>query len=310
MTRSLSDLRMDHEHPNWGGLDPRAATSVFADLTSDTHLPVEVLAKAYWDHRAGEDALAQRRVAEASDDATVSAYYAETPRYLYELSYWEACHDKQSWFRVVARFCKKYRLKNVLDFGGGVGGLTLFLRTHGIHCDYLDVPGKTFDYAARRFAKRNFNVTMRNANDITALPWQSYDAVVAWDVLEHIFELDKAIETIARLLRPKGWFLSKSTFAVESKDHHEHVHLAKHACYADVRRLNQLFTQFGFSFRGQLKPSRFSRLLNTFGLKHAMLGIRIAPRLKHGGNFLIHVLENIPTSLLRREPTLGAKQRP
>ena len=115
----------------------------------------------------------------------------------------------------------------------------------------------------------------------------SYDAVTAWDVLEHLFDLEGAIEKMAMLLRPGGWLMSKSTFAVEG-EHHLGIHLAKHARYADVKQLNHLLSGCGFAFVGQLKPDRLSRLLRRCGLRHAVAGIRIVPRLKHGGNFLVH----------------------
>jgi hypothetical protein len=107
-------------------------------------------------------------------------------------------------------------------------------------------------------------------------------------VLEHIFDLDQAIAGVARLLAPTGHFLSKSTFA-EADSQHLHIHLAKHAPYADVRRFNELMDRHRFGYRGQLKPNRLSRLLRACGLRYTVAGIRISPRLKHGGNFLVHV---------------------
>jgi 2-polyprenyl-3-methyl-5-hydroxy-6-metoxy-1,4-benzoquinol methylase len=188
---------------------------------------------------------------------------------------------------VLWRAAQKYKLRRALDFGGGVGGLALFLRSHGIQCDHLDVPGKTYDYAKWRFARRKLDVALLDATSRKGLPRNTYDTVIAWDVLEHIFDLDGAIKTVAGLLRLHGWFLSKSTFATSDRDDH-HIHLAKHAKYADVNTLNTFMSQQGFRYVGQLKPNRLSRLFRACGLRHAVAGIRIAPRLKHGGNFLIH----------------------
>jgi 2-polyprenyl-3-methyl-5-hydroxy-6-metoxy-1,4-benzoquinol methylase len=227
-------------------------------------------------------------VARATDEATVSAYYAATPHYLYELSYWEASKEKQSWFDVLARACRANGLQRVLDFGGGVGGLTLALRSRGIACDHLDVPGKTTQYAGWRFARHGFPVSILDATSPEKLPSGYYDAVAAWDVLEHIFDLDAAIATIGRLLRPGGWFMSKSSFA-DAGSQHLHIHLAQHAPYADVQTLNGLMDRHGFNFRGQLKPNELSRLLRHCGVSYAVAGVKIAPRLKHGGNFLVHV---------------------
>lgn len=289
--KQFHDQRMDREFPDWGGLDPRAARYAFGDLSTYLGLPIERISQEYWFYRDGQDAAAQRQVAEATDEATVLAYYASTPHYLYELSYWEASLEKQAWFRVLARTCRKYGLQRVLDFGGGVGGLSLYLRLHGISCDHLDVPGKTFDYAAWRFARHKLGVTTRDATAPHTWPKSSYDAVIAWDVLEHLFDLESAIGNIASLLRRDRWFVSKSTFAVNEGDHLD-IHLAKHACYHDLPAFNQLLLQKGFHFVGQLKPSRFSRLLRTCRFRYAVAGIRLVPRLKHGGNFLVHALSD------------------
>ena len=278
---------MLQEHPEWGGMDLAAAPTVFADLTAYLKLPLDRIVRQYWEQHDSNDAAAQLRVAQASDEATVLAYYAETPMYLYQLSFWEATYDKQGWFRVLAAACRKHGLRRVLDFGGGVGGLTLFLHAHGIRCDYLDVPGKTFDYAAWRFAQRGQAVSLFHATQIDGQPEHAYDAVIVWDVLEHLFDLEGAITDIVRLLRPGGWLISKSTFA-HGHGHDEHVHLAKHACYSDVRQFDQLVAHAGFRYRGQLKPNRLSRAVQRLGLRRAVWGVRLAPRLKYGGNFLVH----------------------
>ncbi|MEK7412625.1 MAG: methyltransferase domain-containing protein [Planctomycetota bacterium] len=281
------DPRLEQEFPDWGGLDPQTAEVVFDDLTTYLDRPIETIVHEYWQYRTGPDVIAQEQVGRATDEATVSAYYATTPHYLYELSYWEASRGKQAWFQVLWRAAQRYELQRALDFGGGVGGLSLYLWSHGIQSDHLDVPGKTFDYAAWRFARHNLKVSMHDATTPERWPHSAYDAVVAWDVLEHLFDLDAAIGRIARLLRTDGWLISKSTFA-HSDGHEEGIHLAKHACHQDVRHFNQFLASHAFRYLGQLKPNRLSRLLRTCGLRHAVAGIMVVPRVKHGGNFLVH----------------------
>ncbi len=268
------------------GLASRAACEVFGELTAYLRRPIEDIARRYWEYHLGEDLIAQQRVAEAKVEREVLSYYEHTPHYLYELSYWEASRDKQAWFEVLARACRRYRLQRVMDFGGGVGGLALYLRSRGIACEYLDVAGQTFDYAAWRFTRRRLAVPMHDI--LNGHPVGPFDAVFAWDVLEHLFDLDEALERIRRALRPGGWLISKSTFAPEAGGHHEGIHLEKHACYSNVRKLNELMSRHGFRFIGQLKPSRLSRLLRHCGWSYAVVGMTVMPRLKHGGNFLIH----------------------
>jgi 2-polyprenyl-3-methyl-5-hydroxy-6-metoxy-1,4-benzoquinol methylase len=276
---------MDALHPTWGGIDPRAAQAVFTDLTTYLGKPIEAIAEEFWQHREHEDVNAQERVATATAEAVVMDYYQTTPLYLYELSYWEACHDKQRWFRVVARACRRFGLRRVLDYGGGIGGVSLFLQLRNIVvCDYLDVAGLTFEYAKWRFARRSLPV--QTIDVLHGWPTGPYDAVIAWDVLEHLFDLEGTIGNIAGILRPGGWLLDKSTFGEEGGDHH--VHLAKYACYRDVSKFNEMAARYGFLYVGQLKPDRLSRFLGSLGFHSTVAGIRISPRVKHGGNFLIH----------------------
>ena len=130
------DRRMEDSWPSWGGTVPGVAKAVFGDLAAYLRRPIGTIAESYWQHQAHEDRLAQQRVGAARDEAPVLAYYATTPHYLYELSYWEASVDKQMWFRVVALACRRHRLRRVLDFGGGVGGLSLSLSAR------LEFPGE------------------------------------------------------------------------------------------------------------------------------------------------------------------------
>jgi 2-polyprenyl-3-methyl-5-hydroxy-6-metoxy-1,4-benzoquinol methylase len=265
------------------GLDGSAARRVFDHLTRYLQKELPEIAASYWEKKKGSDAQAQLQAVQASSRAELDRYYQETPLYLYELSYWEATRDKQKWFEVLRKACRQSHRQKVLDFGGGVGGLTLSLRQAGIACDHLDVPGRTRAYAAWRFDQGPFQVRVWSAGE--PLPREAYDAAIAWDVFEHLVDLEKTLGQIRDLLRPGGWLLSKSTFA-ESEQHH--IHLEKNRIYNDIRVWNHLLDEQGFDYVGQLKSGRISRLLEkTFGWHHP-LGIRIVPKLKHGGNFLIH----------------------
>ena len=283
-TTTCHDPRMDQDH-HWGGIDSRAAVWVFNDLVAYLSRPIDQIAQEYWRYCDSEGLTEQERVAHAANEGAVMAYYQVTPHYLYELSYWESSQDKQAWLKVLARACRARGIRRILDYGGGIGGACLSLRRAGLECDYLDVAGKTFNYAAWRFARHG--ISPRMSNILEGWPAEHYDAVVTWDVLEHVFDLEDTITHISHLIRPGGWLINKSTFA-DTDGHHEHIHLAKHACYQDIRAFNDLIVSRGFRFLGQLKPNRLSRLLRSCGLRYAVAGARITPRLKHGGNFLVH----------------------
>ncbi len=64
--------------------------------------------------------------------------------------------------------------------------------------------------------------------------------------------------------------------------------MQKNYIYYDIRVWNRLLEEKGFRFTGQLKPGPVSRLLEKTTGWHRPFGIRILPKLKHGGNFLVH----------------------
>ena len=265
------------------GLDEPAACRAFGHLSRYLQKPIPEIAAVYWQQKKTADVEAQRRAAQGRSSEEVDRYYAETPQYLYELSYWEATRDKQKWFEVLRQACRKSGRRKVLDFGGGVGGLTLALRSGGIECDHLDVPGNTLTYAGWRFKQEGFPARTWKAGE--TLPRETYDAVIAWDVFEHLYNLEETLGRIRDLLRPGGWLVSKSTFS-ESEQHH--IHLEKNRIYDDIRVWNRLLDSQGFDYIGQLKPGPLSRLLEKTTGWSRPLGIRIVAKLKHGGNFLIH----------------------
>ncbi len=96
--------------------------------------------------------------------------------------------------------------ERVLDFGGGNGILapTLARRYREVVC--VDLRTEMVDELRR--AEQLANVTAL-AGDIAsfALPADSFDTIVAADVLEHIVDLPPLIEEFRRLLKPGGELL-------------------------------------------------------------------------------------------------------
>ncbi len=263
------------------GVVPPASQVALGNLERFTGRPIQELSADYWRSRKTSDRQAQDHVAASTDEATVIDYYRDTQQYLYELTYVEGSIKRQGWLQVLERACRRFGLQHVLDLGGGIGSVSLYLAQRGIRCDYTDVRGKTFAYAAWRFALHRLNVAMFDATQ--AWPTGPYDAIIAWDVLEHLKEMEEKLGWIAQRLRPGGLLIHWSTFT-----ECEGVHLPENMAYGDVRQYDALLQRKGFRYRGQLKPNQLSRLLRQWGWRTATLGIRLNPRLKFSGCFLIH----------------------
>lgn len=260
--------------------DLKKLKDVYQDLIDYLGMPIEQISRSYWNKRETTDKERQKLIENASNEERPIEYYRNTDQYLYELSMWEAQKDKQREFKKIYLFCKKFNIKKILDFGGGIGGLSIYLNNCGLSCDYLDIPGKTYDFAKRRFNRRKIELKLISAFENT-MP-SNYDAVIAYDVFEHIFDLAGAIKKINVCLITGGYLISKSTFSGGG------LHLLKNEIYQDLKGFNRLLSDNGFEFIGQLKADRFSRILNKMAFRYLLMSIRISKRLKHGGNFVVH----------------------
>jgi hypothetical protein len=95
---------------------------------------------------------------------------------------------------------KLYKLKNIIDFGGGDGLLCRFLRDYGLNCFVKD------KYAAPTYAQ-----------GFTEPNFQKPDLVVAFEVLEHFSNPEKDLDDLFSS-NPQVLFASTSIYTNEQSD--------------------------------------------------------------------------------------------
>jgi 2-polyprenyl-3-methyl-5-hydroxy-6-metoxy-1,4-benzoquinol methylase len=117
----------------------------------------------------------------------IAAFYKQTTNYIYELGEWHLFvpGKRDSDLALVANL-KANGVKNVLDFGGGVGMMAIPLARAGIDVTIADLDGRSLDFAAFRAARHGDKLKIWKSDVEAMPPDKTYDAILALDVLEHL----------------------------------------------------------------------------------------------------------------------------
>lgn len=228
-------------------------TSVLEEYCRGKGMSFEAICEDFNNREKTDDWKLEMEVHETESPDLIKKYYSTTRMYLYELSLQECRWDYNELFASIARFAKKKNIGNALDFGGGIGGLTICLNSNGIRCDYADIPGDTWDYAGYRIRKERVQCSQLTSD---ALKERSscYDLIVSLDCLEHLKPLPDYIDLFSLLLRKGGFLLVKSAFFGEG------VHLGSNHKYDSLKTFNEVVRESGLKFKGQL----FTRMKTDF----------------------------------------------
>jgi len=172
-------------------------------------------------------------------------YYATSKIYLYELTLGESRHNYLNIFNLFCRYASSKKAKRVLDFGSGIGGLSIALNSVGIRCDCADVPGETSKYAGYRLKVRGISVSQFTEESYSSLK-ETFDVVFSMDCLEHLAPLSKYVSHFYNILRPGGTFVCIASFYGVG------LHIASNHKYNELKVFNSLMADAGFEFKGQL----------------------------------------------------------
>ena len=171
----------------------------------------------------------------------IKAFYKETENYIFELAGWHKSPQRKQLTRMAVRVCEQSKLHTILDFGCGIGQDGISLAKAGFKVTLSDLPGKTFDFAKWRVKERGTNISFANSDELA----EKYDAILCFDVLEHLWEPEKTVEYLHEHLKDDGILLVTVNF--RHNDIHP-MHLEKNEKYLGEEFL-QMMSNSGFSVK-------------------------------------------------------------
>ncbi len=141
-------------------------------------------------------------------------FYEITPFYIFELSLWHMTLYQKKFRKTVLEISRG----NVLDFGGGIGDVSILLAKNGFNVEYADVSGNTYNYARWAFTNANLSVKMTNLSESKVSG--KYDTIICIDVIEHLPNAKEVFENLASMLNAGGTFIVTNLHTEEFSKYH------------------------------------------------------------------------------------------
>ena len=131
------------------------------------------------------------------DEAAFPAYSHRNP--LINWLFWQRLRKVMDYVQGTAQY------QRILDFGCGSGVMLPFLSSISKQVTAIDVDMLPLESVQKHIPLAN-NIEVKDATKfaISDLPSNSYDLIIALDVLEHVHDLPRTISELLALLKPNG----------------------------------------------------------------------------------------------------------
>jgi SAM-dependent methyltransferase len=176
--------------------------------------------KEHWDNRRK---WMTGRFPQGGSAEDLKAYYSNDHG-IYTGMYWHSLEPDRyalhsvAGLHLVQQFAEGRR---VFEFGHGVGSTGLLFARHGFQVSLGDISKSYRSFAEHRYRSRGLNPRFVDLTKESPEP-QSYDAVVSFDVLEHIPDPLPEIEKLRACLKPGGVMVLNIAFG-RDPENPEHV---------------------------------------------------------------------------------------
>lgn len=136
-----------------------------------------------------------------------------------------------------------------LDFGSGAGDLGQLLSALGYRVDLADVSRPLLKFARWRLERRGQQAGYLDLNDVS-LPTDTYDAIMAKDVLVHVPNFEQSVRDLHRALRPNGLLIASFDTRPPSPENAWHL-------YSDDTVMRRAVQDIGFEQIGSMDGHLF-----------------------------------------------------
>lgn len=190
----------------------------------------------------GSNVISAWRESNPSSDDQIERFYSETNAYIFDLMREATSEIRYQWRSAVIDALNQHWGRpseaRLLDYGAGLGSDTLYFAERCRAALYYDLPGVTSEFAVKRFARHKVPVTCITN---TRLYDTEFDAVVAFDVLEHLVDPLAHLDEMVRLTKFGGMLFLTESFDQIGENYPTHV--PRHAYLAG--KLDELMIERG-----------------------------------------------------------------
>lgn len=144
------------------------------------------------------------------DKSHVENFYDQTESFIDELMWWHTLNEDDTPLAYVAalKFAAANGIKEILDFGSGVGSGGILYAKHGFAVTLADISSALLDFCAWRFRQRGLAARFVDLK-VNTVPKQSFDFITAMDVFEHLTDPVGTVDLLADALKPGGYIFGR-----------------------------------------------------------------------------------------------------
>jgi 2-polyprenyl-3-methyl-5-hydroxy-6-metoxy-1,4-benzoquinol methylase len=128
-------------------------------------------------------------------------FYKTTPYNIFTLAYWHMQRSQRRFRKEVV----KHSFGDILDYGGGIGAVSIKLAEKGVNVTYADLKGQNMMFAEWLFKKGGYsNITMYVEKDQEKIWSNKYDTIICLEVIQHVLHPEVVLLKFAKHLRENG----------------------------------------------------------------------------------------------------------